>query len=105
MKEKRKRNASAPSSAPSVVSELFFLSDYPPRYATSFLNGLNLVCVRDELNFRPALELNYHISTSQKLTSNVNVTKTNSNQTKVKLQSMGSLCLTIDSNWMMFFEC
>lgn len=102
MKEKRKRNASAPSSAPSVVSELF-LSDYPPRYATSFLNGLNLVCVRDELNFRPALELNYHISTSQKLTSNVNVTKTNSNQTNVKLQSMGSLCLTIDSNCKLFF--
>lgn len=71
------------------VNFSFFLSDYPPRYATSFLNGLNLVCVRDELTFRPALELNYHISTSQKLTSNVNVTKTNSNQTKVKLQSMG----------------
>lgn len=42
MKEKRKRNASAPSSAPSVVSE-HFLSDSPPRYATSSLNGLNLV--------------------------------------------------------------
>lgn len=84
MKEKRKRNASAPSSAPSVVSE-HFLSDSPPRYATSFLNGLNLVWVRDKLTFRQALELNYHISTSQKLTSNVNVTKNKlkSNQRKI----------------------